>query len=741
MIDALVFDVGEPESGRALDVEWPELERAFWVFGAPSPVPAANETTTEEATTRTVPEEGGRAFVGAIPGGMQVRILLDGAWDVVFVDSFDEVAAAGAPCSLVLEVYEEDGETIAWEVGTDAEHPFPFLALPENYAAQEVDFLSGAATIGQVEVVVVDRRQIPGDQASGWMTERLTDGAVPAIADRRCRLLRFISPELGSVVIVDGPAGAPRLHSSYAGYRWVIKDQRESERKIRAFTRTDAWVLPMGLEDGWGRYELAGEEEWLVPPTEPLVGTYRTDSNDGKGRVTFEGYWTDPFDVGLLGNRFPSSGSVSDRAVELAAGVVEKVFVDSENLYADVWRWTWSDFDVLWRAAGSSDPWTVVNTIDTANAANLAQGGTSLPRSVVNYIGPNGERTLPGIDHAEADGVRIFAAYSLMIRGYKDVPTPGNGILQDGDFPTAGQSIEVALRYRGEPTEAIPLHLEYDTDGSPLTVGRLLERLYAGEFSDVDPSTGEFVPTGIRYDALALREMTDPVRAVIEKPIDDLRDWSERLAYAPTGWAPSLDRSLRIAPASQIPPDSFEGFPEVNSLNAAPTPDWNAGEFRINSLTFVYPRYFAAPTSEAAEVVNRLAKREVTFTFRSAGSLQRKEEGVEFDGSLFAAVGASDGASLGDEYAATLAAERRLYVFDRYNYGAQAIQLPVRRTDSALWKAGDWIVVDVPWIPDYVLRRRGALWGGQIMSIEDLNCAWRVVLLEEAVPLERPPES
>ncbi|MEX0756835.1 MAG: discoidin domain-containing protein, partial [Acidimicrobiia bacterium] len=33
-------------------------------------------------------------------------------------------------CSLVLEVYKEDGETIAWEVGTDPTHPRPYLAVP-----------------------------------------------------------------------------------------------------------------------------------------------------------------------------------------------------------------------------------------------------------------------------------------------------------------------------------------------------------------------------------------------------------------------------------------------------------------------------------------------------------------------------------------------------------------------------------------------------------------------------------
>lgn len=632
-----------------------------------------------------------------------------------------------APCSLVLEVYEEDGETVAWEVGTDASHPNPYLALPENYATQEVDFVTGAATIGQVEVVVIDRAQVRGDQASGWMTERLVEDGVPVIRDRRCRLLRYISEELGSMVIVDGPAGPPRLHESFAGYRWVIRDPRENERKIRAFTRADAWVLPMGLPDGFGAYVDEDDgDSWLVPPVSPITGTYRTDTDDGKGRVILDGYWADAFHVNTRGERYPDTEVVTDRAVELAKGVVERLEV-SPVMVGGTRLWAWDDIEVLWRPASSSDPWTRVSTIDFAR--------TERTESMVRYIGPNGEGRIPGnplvgpasATYAEADGVRIFAAYSIMIRGHANI----FGTLQDGDFPTHGQSVEIALRYRGEPTDAIPLHIE------GITTGELLRRLYDGEYSDPDPETGDPVPSGVRYDPAALVLMTDPVRAVITEPVDDLRAWAETNVYAPTGWAPTLDADLRISPASQVPPDSFDLVPVVHDGNAHPTPEWNAGEFRVNALRFTYDRLFRSPTSEAAEAVNRLARQEVEVRFQSVGATTRQEESVEYAGTIFSAVGEA----VGTDYAARLADERRLYVFDRYNYGAQTIQVPVRRAEAATWKPGDWVVVDVSWIPDYILRRRGGLWGGQIMSVEDLNCAWRVLLIEEAVPLTRPPES
>jgi hypothetical protein len=80
----------------------------------------------------------------------------------------------GQPCSVILQVYDDTRERVVWEVGDDENHPNPYLCLIENYGEQELDFVAGAATIGQAEVVLIDRAQTVADQDTGWMTERLS---------------------------------------------------------------------------------------------------------------------------------------------------------------------------------------------------------------------------------------------------------------------------------------------------------------------------------------------------------------------------------------------------------------------------------------------------------------------------------------------------------------------------------------------------------------------------------------
>lgn len=339
MTDPITFGAAYDEAGVG-GVSFPELGIALWFKDVAAPVPPAQEQNITPAVFRTVPEEGGIAYAAATaPAGFQVRIVYEGVWDVVFVDAFDDVALPTPYCALVLELYEDDGETLAWEVGTSPYHSRPYLCLPDNYGAQEIDIVAGAATIGQVEVTVIDKAQIPGDQDSGWLTERLSSGGVPVIRGRRCKLTRYISPELGYVVIADGPADTPRMDDSYAAYKWVIKDVRETERKIRAFTRASTWMLPMGAEQGWGYYldEFAADQ-WLVSPRAPLTGTY-TEDEGVWGVVVLDDYWQAAF----TSNHYPTTDKVLSRDVELADAVndldvseVERVSAGSGGGYGQL---------------------------------------------------------------------------------------------------------------------------------------------------------------------------------------------------------------------------------------------------------------------------------------------------------------------------------------------------------------------------------------------------------------------
>jgi hypothetical protein len=43
--------------------------------------------------------------------------------------------------------------------------------------------------------------------------------------------------------------------------------------------------------------------------------------------------------------------------------------------------------------------------------------------------------------------------------------------------------------------------------------------------------------------------------------------------------------------------------------------------------------------------------------------------------------------------------------------------------------------IDLSWFPDHDTGRRGMLCGGQVLAIHDVDCAWRILLIERVVPL------
>jgi len=622
-----------------------------------------------------------------------------------FEEPESAVDTVSRPCVVILQVYEEDRETLAWEVGDYAEHPNPYLCVLENYGEQEIDVVNGAATIGQVEVVVIDRRQTEGDQDSGWLTERLASGGVGIIHGRRCRVIRYIDEDQGWVVIADGPASTPRMDESYSAYRWSVRDTRETERKVKAFSETnDCWVVPMGVPDGFYEHtDLNGADQWLVPPVDPIWGTFelRTTSwGIPYGRVDCRHYWPSG----------PGAGNTVGEELVVTEQVGQDLTCDY-NLQGDPYPFemTWPDFEVLWRARGTSDPWTVVQPY--------------------NYVPPSGGHVQPDLAGPEyeaqlADGTEVIAVLGLIwLQGYQAT----------GTFPTDGQEVEVAIRYKGSPSERYP----YYVDG--ITTGQFLKKLYDGEYSRVDPVTGAFISTGIRYNEADLLQMTDPIHLRLTEAVDDARTWAEKLIYAPTGWCPALNNDGEISPVSQVPPDDLTGLTEINDAITEPSPDWDAGERIVNVLRFEYPRYYRVAIEDAM-AIDLLEARDIELEYRSELSItNHAEKKVEYDGSAFSAPGDAGGSTirgLTSEIGYLHAENRELYVFDRYKHGAASWSVPVMRDYTAMLRAGTWVTTDLSWLPDYLTQRRGQETGGQILAVHDVDCKWRILLIEEAFPLD-----
>jgi hypothetical protein len=130
----------------------------------------------------------------------------------------------------------------------------------------------------------------------------------------------------------------------------------------------------------------------------------------------------------------------------------------------------------------------------------------------------------------------------------------------------------------------------------------------------------------------------------------------------------------------------------------------------------------------------------VSHEYRDEASVDRHTEQVaEFDGAAFAAIGDGYGnpvTSLASELGYGHAANRDLYIMHRYRNGTPIIEVPVMRTYCSQIRAGDWVRVLLSWFPEYDTGQRGMTCGAQVLAVYDVDCAWRILLIERVAPLE-----
>lgn len=658
---------------------------------------------------------GATAVARGRSSAVEVEFLQDQVWGVAMLDYL--VWDASEPCALQLDVYENDRETIAWIVSTVSSHPNPYLVVPERYAEQDIDPAAGAASIGAVQVTVIDRARVAGDQDSGWLTYRVGRNGYGHLAGRRGRLRRFISEELGWVTIADGPIGTVRLESDYSSLSFEIRDTREIERKIQIF-KGGGGVVPVapGLPfdpDGcktvlpdavWGGYGYDPESDtYLIDPAEPLTGTADigvvagADNNPTMRSLNLSGNST-------------ALRTISPAAYHAMTGVIE--FRNDWYEYGGILR---RDYTVrfpyltlLWREQGSEDPWTeLTGTLWIDGYQEDDGSSTSLLWDHLVLAGKSGDN---------------YRADVLLIGDER-----GDSVL-----PAENQAIEVVVVYRGPPTQDLPVYVE------GITAGEFARNVYSGLYSARDED-GFIVPTGIRYDEDALLQMTDLVRIRLTEVVKDARDWLEKHIYAPTGWVPALDDDGRISPVSQVPPQSVAGLTMIHDGIAEPTPDWDSGTRIVNVVRFVYQRDYRPSNSAQAETGDGLADREIVIEWEEPLSISRHGRQVlEIKGDAFRAIGLADSAPVGGdptvEQGAVLALLRSLYLRPRYAFGAPTISLPVMRSHTYGLRAGSWVAVDLSWLPDYVTRRRGLVGLAQVVALGDLDCAWRNAMLEMVLP-------
>jgi hypothetical protein len=627
-------------------------------------------------------------------------------------------------CDLILQVFNDDRETIRWSAATSLIYSNPFLVMPDRYAEQELDAATCSASLGTVTCTVVDYPQEPGDQDGGFMTGKLAYQALADIAGRRSRLLRAIGeqPETTLEVVIDGVAGTPRMDPSYAAFGFDIRDWREVERKIRCFSgSTDAAMgyLPNKVLHVYGFNP--DTNQYILSAAPVIQGTFVQDAsrfpNPSTGSVDVTG-WT-----------------AADRTIPLA--VHQQLFGQTtesspEVFLVPLWeRVRFYNVTVWWRVAGSGDPFSI---IDGAHLVLDMKAG--YPRYNLATVTTDLGNDLVRVDTVSFGDDRIAPAGTTV--------APYSPVDPEAALPPDGTLIEFQLIHTGLPSTDIPVLI--DGIAENLTAGQFAKNVYDGLYSARDPD-GNVVPTGIRYDEDALLQMTDIIRLRLFEPITDARDWLEKYIYAPTGWIPALDRFGRISPVSQTPPDDIFSLPLIWDAITEPAPDWDAGRRIVNIVRFTYPRDYVPFNPDDVETGDGLADIDVVLEFQDPVSVDRHgPQIVELDGRAFRAIGTTgDGASIPDgnplsagltaELGYQLAQDRQLNLLPRYSLGAPMFTLNVRREFTPTLRAGSWTRVWLSWLPDYVTNRRELIALCQVVAIGDLDCVWRRVTFEQVLPL------
>ena len=613
-------------------------------------------------------------------------------------------------CSLQLDVYhpasltgEYSEDTIDWSVSTDPDHAFPYLLAPRQYAEQEIDTIACTASIGQIEIGVMDIPTTPGDQNTGWMTARVHD-----VLGRRCRLSRYVNADIGWILISDGPAGAPKMDSSYSAYRWTIRDTRDTERKIVAFAAGSvASIVPRGSIYDWGAYDDTEGSHYLLPGalSNPVAGIMSA--------AVFSGV---VYGVINLASHLSGSGDtlvVNDPRLVVDDDAFDAMATSQVGVNAFLAR----NADLLWRKVGDI-AWNVARP----------SGFVAFPQPFVGYVDAR-------LDILDADPVRVLNYVTLYAEASDTAPA---------GFPLDGDAVEFVIRYRGPASDAFPYYVEGE-------LGAVIKNLYDGVYSSPN-STGiagsVYDPAGfdsgspssvalIRYDATALATMIEHVLLRQTEPVDDGRAFAEAQLYAPSGWIPALDDDGRISPVNRGRPDTIDSGLTITNAHVVPTTAWNTGTKIVSAVEFSWSRYFIPDDASGFTVAgDGLAIRPIDLTYEDEESKLRYGDNVQtYDASAFSAVGDALGLNLPGvtEQADLLSQFARFDVLDRFRAGVQAIAVQVRRSQLPLVRVGDWIPWNLSWFPDRATGLRGSVIdAAQIVSIRDDNCTWRTMTLEES---------
>jgi hypothetical protein len=706
-----------------------------------------------------------------------------------------------ASCSLLLEVFEppsleydasDSSAVVAWSVSTDPAHARPWLLAPRQYAEQEIDPIACTASIGQVEIGVIDVPEVAGDQDTGWMTARVHD-----LLGRRCRLTRYIDATIGWVVIADGPAGNPSMDGSYSAFRWTIRDTREIERKMSAFQfGGTAGIVPRGAVYGFGYYtDQTGDHvllSALLDDPAPVWGVMQIDNVGSQwvGKVVLDAHYSpqvdpsaptpttiniwhkslesidqwanfhrangdDPYDMSSGHGNQGLDAIIVSKGITVADFNAQAIALGISFGPGTAWIQGYRDALVQALAQPSAAPLLpfiddprialdddaveATQTIEIFGGVFSANNADVLFRTQGDTVWSASRPTSPDnlirpfVETQEyVDGVALT---SVLL--FNDASVPAG-------FPAQGAIVEIIIRHRGAASEAFPFYLEG-------TMGGILTNFYNGVYTLTpvegiegvlyDPGTQDSYATEasdkVRYDPIPFGQMLEPVLLRQEEPVTDGRTWTEERFYAPSGWIPALNNDAIISPVLRNRPQTIDTTLEINNPRAVPTPGWNIGQRTVSEIVYTYSRFFIPGSTDNYEIaLDGLAVRPITVAFRDPASEKRYgQQIVSYDATAFSAVGDHAGHSIvgTQETASIMAQAANLDILERYRAGVQTFSINVRRTAIPNVRVGGWLPWSLSWFPSRTTGLRGSVVdAAQIIGIRDDNCVWRTLTVEDS---------
>lgn len=592
-------------------------------------------------------------------------------------------------------------------------HDRPYLLPPEDFTSAKVDFPRGTSTIGVVSVKLLDKRQTESDQDSGILT------SVADLVNGARAILRRYRPSAGTwVTVIDGPVESYRLSPEVVALDLNIRDGREFERDDELFSSN--FVL-WGKDGATGPAVDYGEHPGIRAVfgslARPMVEAVEPfESVDDGGISHFAPFSDLTYLGGQIHGGFATvatdvvvNGETVERTLELPE-LGEPVVDNSDGLPK------YTQLRIRWRAKGSDDPWTVLRdmpalpTRSTRNVVDTRWGIVQGP----NVIPGGGEQAV-------------------------SKPAIWFGSFEESDIPNAGQEIEFQVLAE-KITEEHPFFWDNGT------LGVLLDEIASGEHSETAPRE--------QYDEAelqAFRSNSPTARMILREKVSDRRKWVEENIYKVAFRAPAFTENYEIFPAEWEIPDNAESVPLLDADSVQPVGEWEHGTGNaIGRVNYTYIREHLMDEEVhrlqndldddvPVDVWDRFREEKVEL-FQEADDAVPGAKTLEYAPITVRAMGHRGGLVYNEDWwhdpCKPLAEKAFGLVLPRFKRGAPTYVATVQATDENLaYHVGDWLRVQVEWLPEYSTGKRGLRRYMQVYGISDVSTERReLYLVDGGVP-------